>query len=87
MFCKNILGGIFKIVVSKEVNEQGFTETKFCNFQLYASCIEIFALCMQFSNLNGGHKPRLRYTTSILTWTVTGPEQEVAFKTGYFLIS
>ena len=46
-----------------------FIKTKFCNFQLYVAFFEILQLSMHISNLNGGKKPRLRYSTSILTFT------------------
>ena len=44
--------------------------------QLYVAFFEILQLSMHISNLNGGYKPRLRYSTSILTWT--GPDEKIA---------
>ena len=46
-----------------------FINTKFCNFQLNVAFFEILQVSVNISNLNGGYKPRLRYSTSILTWT------------------
>ena len=55
-----------------------FINTKICNFQLYVaffeicSCLCIFQISMEVIL----YKPRLRYNTSILTWT--GPVMQLS---------
>ena len=59
--------------ISKWPRFTDLSKTSFAIFNFMYHFFLIFQMSMHITNLNGGYKPRLRYSTSILT--CTGPVQ------------